>query len=152
MSLLKEYKRASHEYFQIEKEFHEQLKPYKEKVNRLRDELELTILKDSIYLPYEDLVKFSGRIGRVNMIVQSETGYQRIEKLLFNGFTLKDGKIIDTSMYPPRFKWVKDNIYMDTSFSTESGNPEVQVLGCYNLELDGVPIFDSQLEVLWKEK
>lgn len=152
MNLLEEYKQANRECSRLEKDFQDKLRPCKERVNKLQDKLEVTILKDNIYVPYKEMVKWTGYITEVSMVVQYGKGYQKIEKLRFNGFSLKDGKLIDSSMYPPRFRWVRDNVYENWSLGEKSTHDEIIVLGCYNLELDGVPIFDSQLEVLWKEK
>lgn len=150
MNLLEEYKKANREYSRLEKDFQDKLRPYRERANKLRDKLEVTILKDSIYVPYKEMVKWPGYITEVSMVVQYGEGYRKIEKLLFNGYSLKDGKLID-SCWIPRLRWVRDNVYEDWSLGEKSNHAEIQVLGCYNLELDGVPVFDSQLEVLWKD-
>lgn len=149
MDLLKEYEQTQRTYWMMEGEFKKQLEPYKKRVHELRDKLELTILKDRVYMPYEEMIKFSGRISRVNMIIQYGDGYQKIERFLFNCFDLEDGKLIDRSVYPARFMWVKNNKYIDST--GEEFKHEIFVLGCYDLEVDGVPIFDSQLKVLWNK-
>ena len=150
MNLLKKHKQAQTTYWMMENEFRRQLKPYKEVLDKLQDEIELYILKNDIFLPYKDMVKLSGRIGRVNMIIEYGDGYRKIENLLFSSFDIKDGKLIDNSVYPPRFRWVRDNVYENWSLGEKSTHDEITVLGCYNLELNGVSVFDTQLEVLWK--
>lgn len=152
MNLLEEYRKANSEYYKLEKELRAKLKGYRAEADRLKDKVEQAILKHNIYIPYEDIMKMSGHINRVCMIVQYGDGYKRIEKLLFNCFDIIDGKLVDTSIHPPRFKWVRDNMYADGSLGEEPKHTEIKVLGAYNLELDGVPVYESQLDVLWKEK
>lgn len=152
MNLLEEYKQAQEVYWMVEAGLRKQLEPYKEKASKLRDELEIAILKNKIYMPYADLIKLEGRISRVDMIIQYSEGYQKIEKYLFNSFNLRDGKLEDTSIYPPRFKWVRDNIYTDWSLGEKSDHTEIKVLGCYDLEINGEIIKEATLKYLWDKR
>ena len=152
MNLLEKYKQAKSTVSMMENGFRSQLKPYKDRADKLCDDVELSILKNDIFMSFEDMIKLSGHINHVNMIIEYGEGYRKIEKFLFDGFTIEDGKLIDVCMYPPRYKWVRDNIYTYGGLGGNSSHSEIKVLGCYDLNLDGTIVLDSRLEVLWKEK